>query len=102
MRKSGERNERLEGTSMNDMSVAPRQAFYDEIGAHSLAPLWEGLHSLVTRAPATPALAALWDYDAVLRPYLMQAGAPITAKEAARRAPIPETAAKHGQPPTPH
>ena len=43
---------------MNDTAIAPsteRQAFYDRIGEHSLAPLWERLHSMVTRAPVTPA-----------------------------------------------
>ena len=38
---------------MNDTAIAPsteRQAFYDRIGEHSLAPLWERLHSMVTRA----------------------------------------------------
>jgi gentisate 1,2-dioxygenase len=73
---------------MNDTVVAPsnqRQAFYDRIGEHSLAPLWERLHAMVTRAPVTPALPALWDYDGVVRPFLMQAGGLITAKEAERR-----------------
>lgn len=82
---------------MNDISVAPRQAFYDEIGAHSLAPLWERLHSLVTRTPTTPALPALWDYDAAVRPYLMQAGGLITAKEAERRVLILENPGMRGQ-----
>ena len=31
-----------------------RQAFYDRIGEHSLAPLWESLHALVTNTPTTP------------------------------------------------
>src|ERR1700733_10947686 len=73
---------------MNDTAVAQsteRQAFYDRIGEHSLAPLWERLHSMVTRAPVTPALPTKWDYDAVVRPFLMQAGGLITAKEAAIR-----------------
>ena len=73
---------------MNDTVVAlpnERQAFYDRIGEYSLAPLWERLHAMVTRAPVTPALPALWDYDGVVRPFLMQAGGLITAKEAERR-----------------
>ena len=52
---------------MNDTVVTQsteRQAFYDRIGEHSLAPLWERLHSMVTRTPVTPALPARWDYDA--------------------------------------
>ena len=46
---------------MNDTVVSQsseRQAFYDTIGEHSLAPLWERLHSMVTRAPVTPVLPA--------------------------------------------
>ena len=85
---------------MNDTAVAPsteRQAFYDRIGEHSLAPLWERLHSMVTRQPVTPALPARWDYDAVVRPFLMQAGGLITAKEAERRVLILENPGLRGQ-----
>src|SRR6478736_1315993 len=85
---------------MNDTAIAPsteRQAFYDRIGEHSLAPLWERLHSMVTRAPVTPALPAKWDYDAVVRPFLMQAGGLITAKEAERRVLILENPGLRGQ-----
>ena len=44
---------------MNDSAHASavpseRQAFYDRIAPQSLAPLWERLHTLVTRAPVTP------------------------------------------------
>ena len=52
---------------MNDMT--DRQQFYDQIGNHSLAPLWERLHAMVTRTPVTPALPNKWDYDNVVRPY---------------------------------
>ena len=85
---------------MNDTAIAPsaeRQAFYDKIGAHALAPLWERLHSMVTRTPTTPALPAKWDYDAVVRPFLMQAGGLITAKEAERRVLILENPGLKGQ-----
>lgn len=85
---------------MNDTAIAPsteRQAFYDKIGEHSLAPLWERLHSMVTRQPVTPALPAKWDYDAVVRPFLMQAGGLITAKEAERRVLILENPGLRGQ-----
>jgi gentisate 1,2-dioxygenase len=82
---------------MNDMAAPARQAYYDQIAAHGLAPLWERLHSLVTHTPATPALPVLWDYDAVLRPALMQAGRLITAKEAERRVLILENPGMRGQ-----
>ena len=80
------------------MDVATeRQSFYDQIGAHALAPLWERLHSMVTRTPTTPALPAKWDYDAIVRPFLMQAGGLITAKEAERRVLILENPGLKGQ-----
>ena len=52
--------------------------------ADNLAPLWEQLHSLVTAEPAARCQPAIWRY-AEVRPYLMQSGALITAKEAERR-----------------
>ena len=85
---------------MNDTAITPsgeREAFYARIGEHSLAPLWERLHRMVTRTPATPVLPAKWDYDAVVRPFLMQAGGLITAKEAERRVLILENPALRGE-----
>jgi gentisate 1,2-dioxygenase len=61
-----------------------REAFYAEIGEHSLSPLWEVLHDLVPKSPRSPVLPALWHYEDV-RPFLMRAGSLITAKEAERR-----------------
>ena len=64
-------------------AVAPeRQAFYEAIAPHHLAPLWERLHALVTRTPMTPTKPVKWDYDNVVRPFMMQSGGLITAKEA--------------------
>jgi gentisate 1,2-dioxygenase len=62
-----------------------RQAFYERIGSHGLAPLWESLHVLVSKQPQSPAIAHQWKYDDEIRPYLMEAGGLITAKEAERR-----------------
>jgi gentisate 1,2-dioxygenase len=81
---------------MNDSPTDARQQFYDQLGPHGLAPLWERLHTLVTRAPVTPAVPVLWDYDNVVRPYLMQAGSLITAKEAERRVLILENPGLRG------
>src|SRR5260370_16608831 len=61
-----------------------RQAFYDRIAPHNLAPLWERLHNLVTPEPVTACLPAIWHYRDV-RPHLMQSGGLITAQEATRR-----------------
>ncbi len=85
---------------MNDTIAsrpAERQAFYDRIAAQNLAPLWESLHQLVTRAPGTPAIPAHWDYDDVVRPHLMEAAGLITAKEAERRVLILKNPGLDGQ-----
>ena len=85
---------------MNDTtaSQSDRQAFYNTIARHGMAPLWESLHSLVTRAPTTPAQPAHWDYDGTVRPFLMQSGTLITAEEAERRVLILENPGMRGQP----
>ena len=85
---------------MNDTVTTPpaeRQAFYDAIAPHHLAPLWENLHHLVTRAPNTPAVPAHWDYDGVVRGHLLRSGSLITAKEAERRVLILENPGLRGQ-----
>jgi len=61
-----------------------RRDFYERIGPLSLAPLWEALHQLVPSQPSPKYVPAHWDYDKV-RPFLMEAGSLITAKEAVRR-----------------
>ena len=61
-----------------------RADFYERIAGSDLAPLWEVLHGLVTPEPVTPVLPALWHYDAI-RPFIMESGELITAKEAIRR-----------------
>ena len=63
---------------------------------HHLAPLWEVLHNLIPNEPATLCKPALWRYrDA--RPYLMEAGELITAKEAIRRVLILENPGMRGE-----
>jgi gentisate 1,2-dioxygenase len=73
-----------------------REAFYQRIGAHSLAPLWERLHGIVTAEPVTPCRPALWRY-AEIRPHLMEAGGLISAQEATRRVLILENPGLKGQ-----
>ena len=65
---------------MTDTAIAPeRQAFYDRLNPESLAPLWERLHALVTRTPVSPARPYHWNYDDVVRPFMMESGGLITA-----------------------
>jgi gentisate 1,2-dioxygenase len=68
-----------------NVSHPDRQDFYRRIAPHGMAPLWESLHALVPRQPTTPVRVHKWDYDREVRPYLMEAGALITAREAERR-----------------
>jgi len=83
---------------MSDTAIAPdRQAFYDRLGPENLAPLWERLHALVTRAPTSPAKPYHWNYDDVVRPFMMESGGLITAKEAERRVLILENPGLEGQ-----
>jgi gentisate 1,2-dioxygenase len=75
---------------------AERQVLYSRMDKHNLAPLWEVLHNLIPNEPATPCKPALWKYrDA--RPYLMEAGELITAKEAIRRVLILENPGMRGE-----
>ena len=87
----------MNDTAQTIARPSERQAFYDRIAPQSLAPLWERLHTLVTRAPATPIQPAIWHYDDEVRPHLMQAGSLITAKEAERRVLILENPGMQGQ-----
>jgi gentisate 1,2-dioxygenase len=76
--------------------VALRQELYRRMDRNNLAPLWEVLHDLIPNEPATPCRPALWKYrDA--RPYLMEAGKLITAKEAIRRVLILENPGMRGE-----
>jgi len=75
---------------------AERQALYGRMDKHNLAPLWEVLHNLIPNEPSTPCKPALWKYrDA--RPYLMEAGKLITAREAVRRVLILENPGMRGE-----
>jgi len=73
-----------------------RQAFYRRMDRDNLAPLWEVLHALVPPLPATGCVPALWKYRQV-RPYVMESGSLITAREAVRRVLILENPGLRGQ-----
>jgi gentisate 1,2-dioxygenase len=74
---------------------ADRRAFYDRIDRDNLTPLWEVLGNLVPQRPVTPCLPAHWRYSQA-RPYLMEAGALISAREAERRVLILENPGLRG------
>jgi gentisate 1,2-dioxygenase len=89
----------ITATQTNDATVAAvttaRAAFYKEIDALSMTPLWESLHALVPREPHSPCVPALWRYKDV-RPFLMRSGELITAEEAVRRVLILENPGLRG------
>ena len=75
---------------------AARQDLYRRMDKHDLAPLWEVLHDLIPNAPVTPCKPALWKYHDA-RPYLMEAGTLITAREAIRRVLVLENPGMRGE-----
>ena len=84
----------IESTALKDRAV--RQQLYADMAPSHLTPLWEVLHALVPQRPASPCVAAFWNYQQI-RPYLMRAGQAITAEEAVRRVLILENPALKGQ-----
>ena len=77
-------------------STPEREAFYARIDAHSMTPLWEVLGALVIPEPQSPCVPALWRY-ADVRPYVLEAGRLISAKEAERRVLVLENPGMRGQ-----
>ena len=73
-----------------------RTAFYRRMDGHNLAPLWEVLRGLITPEPQSDCQAAIWHY-ADVRPFLMESGELITAKEAERRVLVLENPGLRGQ-----
>jgi len=75
---------------------AARAELYRRMGVDNLAPLWEVLHDLVIPQPRSPAVPALWKYRDI-RPYILESGRVITAREAIRRVLILENPGMRGQ-----
>ncbi len=82
------------GKPMKDARAA-REGYYQRISQAHLTPLWEVMNALVPRQPASPCVGALWKYGEV-RPWLMEAGSLISAKEAVRRVLILENPGLRG------
>ena len=80
---------------MSAKPIDERKAFYARIGEHAMTPLWEVLHDLVPPQPTTPCVPAMWSYDRV-RPFLMESGELISAREAVRRVLVFENPALRG------
>ena len=75
---------------------AERKEFYQRLDRDNLAPLWEVLHDLVRPLPKPGVLPALWRYRDI-RPYVMESGRLITAREAVRRVLILENPGLRGE-----
>jgi len=73
-----------------------RTEFYDRMAPKHLKPLWEVLHGLITPEPKSNVQPAIWRYGEV-RPFIMEAGSVITAREAERRVLILENPGLPGQ-----
>jgi gentisate 1,2-dioxygenase len=58
--------------------------FYGRLEKRNAAPLWESLAEIVPVQPRPRALPALWRYEE-MRPFIMESGKLISAKEAERR-----------------
>ncbi len=82
--------------SIPGTTALPRQDLYRRMDKHNVAPLWEVLHALIPNQPVTPCRPALWKYREI-RPYLMEAGKLITAKEAVRRVLVLENPGMRGE-----
>lgn len=82
---------------MSDSKPIPpqRQALYDRIDPLCMTPLWEVFANLISPAPTTPCRPYLWSYQEV-RPFLMESGRLIDAKEAERRVLIMENPGLRG------
>lgn len=73
-----------------------RQAYYDRISKHSMAPLWTVLGELVPDEPISRCKPVIWHYD-VVKSLVMESGSLITAEEAKRRVLILENPALRGE-----
>lgn len=77
-------------------TINARQEFYQRMDRDNLAPLWEVLHALVPPQPQSPCKPGYWNYRAI-RPYILESGRAITAREAVRRVLILENPGMRGQ-----
>jgi gentisate 1,2-dioxygenase len=82
--------------TVNRAAEAGRGDFYRRASGEHLAPLWRVLHGLVTEAPKSPCVPALWNY-AQVRPYLIEACDLISTEEAQRRVLVLENPGLPGQ-----
>lgn len=83
-------------TESNTPNTIERSAYYAELSALQLAPLWERLKGLVPTDPRPNAVPYHWAWNLV-RPQLLTAGRAITAEEAERRVLVLENPGLEGK-----
>jgi gentisate 1,2-dioxygenase len=82
--------------SVPQVTNPARQDLYRRMDKHNTAPLWEVLHGLIPDTPVTRCKPYLWKYREV-RPYIMESGKLITAREAIRRVLVLENPGMRGE-----
>ena len=75
---------------------AAREAYYQRISKHDMAPLWTVLKNVVTKEPVTRCAPAIWHFDDV-KSLVMESGALISAEEAQRRVLVLENPSLRGE-----
>jgi gentisate 1,2-dioxygenase len=83
-------------TAPDSRPSAERQAFYDRLAPHAMAPLWEVLRNIIPPEPTSRAASHCWSY-ADVRPLLLESGSLLSAEEAERRVLVLENPALVGQ-----
>jgi gentisate 1,2-dioxygenase len=73
-----------------------RQAYYEKISYHDMAPAWEKLRELIGNEPRTACAPAIWRFRDV-RPMVMEAAELISAQEAERRVLVLENPGLRGK-----
>ncbi len=73
-----------------------REAYYERIARHHMAPLWKVMNSIITDEPATRCAPTIWHYRDV-KSLVMESGSLITAEEAKRRVLILENPGLRGE-----
>jgi len=81
---------------IDEATRSKRQAFYDRLKPHGMAPLWEVMKGMLPPEPTSKATAHRWRYEDI-RPLLIESGHLLTAAEAERRVLVLENPAFPGQ-----
>jgi len=76
--------------------TSAREAYYERLSKHDMAPLWVVLKDIIPDEPKTVCAPAIWHFKDV-KPIVLEAGDLISAKEATRRVLVLENPALRGQ-----